>query len=70
MADSMDKLKKLYNILKDKRIKISYPENLEGDSFKIEMDISSEKDVEVLAFYLQEKLDKLKELIKLIKRGG
>ncbi len=70
MIKSMYSLKKTLSKLRDKRVKIDTPENFEGDSYKIELLIGSEEDLQFARGCISKKFEELKKLLNLIKRGG
>ena len=70
MNKSMNKVKGLVSSIKSKTIKVSYPENLEGDSFELNIKIKSVDDVEKMMQHLEKRKDEMKNLITAIKKGG
>jgi hypothetical protein len=70
MNKSMNRVKGLVNQIKNKGIKVEYPENLEGDKFTLTIDIKSEDDVQKMIQHLQKKQEEMKKLIVTIKTGG
>jgi hypothetical protein len=70
MNKSMNRVKGLVNQIKNKGIKVEYPENLEGDKFTLTIDIKSENDVQKMIQHLQKKQEEMKKLIVTIKTGG
>ncbi|BDU49748.1 hypothetical protein [Haliovirga abyssi] len=65
---TMKKLKFHLNKIKDSKIKLTYPQNLEGDNLKIEITIKNEKDVDNILDKLLKNRDNLKDIISLIKK--
>jgi hypothetical protein len=70
MNKSMNRVKGLVNQIKNRGIKVEYPENLEGDKFTLTIDIKSEDDVQKMIQHLQKKQEEMKKLIVTIKTGG
>jgi hypothetical protein len=69
MNKTMNKVKNLSNQVKTKGIKVEYPENLEGDTLLLNLEIKNEKDVEKLIKHLEKKKNELELLIRTIKSG-
>jgi len=70
MTKAMNRVKGLTNQIKSKQVKVDYPENLEGDSFTLTIDIKNEDDVEKIIQHLEQRKDEMKKLITTIKNGG
>jgi uncharacterized protein YecA (UPF0149 family) len=70
MTKAMNRVKGLSNSIKNKKIKVEYPENLEGNKFTLTIDIKSENDVEELIQHLEKRKEDMKKLIETIKNGG
>lgn len=69
MTKAMNKTKGLINSIKVKNIKVSSPENLEGDNFSLNIVIKSEDEVERLIEHLNKKKEDMKKLITTIQKG-
>lgn len=70
MYKSFKELKSSLNGFKGNNIKITYPENLEGNCLFISAEIRNETDVDNLLKNLERNRDKLKRAINIVKKGG